>query len=177
MRPSNRKNNAYLQNSGIIKHLENVAEKNGFNRFVTVSFVYSKFGTPLRKSDVSLISNLMRDYFNKVSQKLNGRQRKWDTQPRPKVPAMGFPEYRSKSNGTGFLHYHSLLYIPDNQLEFFDTVTKDFWKKVVRNIIGYAPRIDNRGAYNPRGVARYSNKFIEDGFTLENAVFSGVSLS
>lgn len=174
---SKQKSNAYLQNSRIISHLEDIAEKNGFNRFVTVSFVYSRFGTPLRKSDVLLVSNLMRDYFKNVSQKLNGRPRKWDTSPRAKVPAVGFPEYRSRSTGSGFLHYHCLLHIPDEKLAFFNTVTKNFWKKVVRNTIGYAPRIDNRGAYNPKGAAFYSNKFLEDGFTLENTVFEGISLS
>lgn len=177
MLPPNRKNNTYLQNSRIIKHLEDIAEKNGFNRFVTVSFVYSRFGTPLKKSDILMISNLMRDYFNKISNKLNGRPRKYDKHPRPKVPAIGFPEYRSKSNGSGFCHYHCLLRIQDDQIDFFDAVTKDFWKKIVKNTIGYAPRIDNRGVYSPKGVARYSNKFLEDGFTLENTIYCGISLS
>lgn len=174
---SKQNNNVYLQNRLIINHLSNVIEKNDFNRFVTVSFVYSRFGTPLKKSDIVIVSNLMRDYFNKVSQKLNGRTRKWDTTPKTKTPAVGFPEYRSRSGGSGFLHFHCLLRIPDEQIEFFDMVTKDFWRKVVRNTIGYAPRIDNRGAYNPKGAAFYSNKNIEDGFTLENAVFEGISLS
>jgi hypothetical protein len=117
----------------------------------------------------------MRAYFIKVSQKLNGRSRKSDKHPRPLVPAIGFPEYKSKSNGSGHLHYHTLIQIPDHQLDFFDEVTRSFWNRAIRKVIGYPPVIDNRVVFDPKGATYYSNKFFEDGFTLENTVYTGIS--
>lgn len=177
MRPSEPRNQTYINNARIIQHLQSVAEKNDLNRFVTLSFVYSRFGTPLNKSDVLTISKLMRAYFIKVSQKLNGRPRKSDKSHRPLLPAIGFPEYKSKSNRSGHLHYHALIRVPDHQLGFFDEVTKTFWKQAVKNITGYPPVIDNRCIFDPKGAAYYSNKFFEDGFTLENTIYTGISLT
>lgn len=177
MRPSKSRNQTYINNARIIQHLQTVAEKNNLNRFVTLSFVYSCFGSPLNKSDVLTISRLMRAYFIKVSQKLNGRPRKADKHSRQLVPAIGFPEYRSKSNESGHLHYHTLINVPDDQLAFFDEVTKTFWKQATKNITGCPPVIDNRCAFDPKGATYYSNKFFEDGFTLENTVYFGISLT
>lgn len=167
----------YIQNGLIIKHLNNVVNEIKFNRFVTISFIQSKHGTPLRKSDIPLVINLFRVYFKRISEKLNGRSRATDKIKKSQIPALAFPEYKSELGDNIHLHYHALVKIPECQIEFFENITETFWKKVSRNTIGYMPKIDHRPAYNPGGAARYSLKNIEDQFTIENMVYSRLSLT
>lgn len=167
------RNSRYNHNAKIINHIEDLAEKQGFNRFVTLSFTYSGYGSPLWLTDVATVTRLVNLYFKKISYKLNGRPRSGRKDNPPPIPAIAIPEYRNASNGSGFLHVHTIIKVPDDQLDLFHEVTQSFWKHVVKNNIKHPPKIDSRKIYNPRGLARYIMKNIQDGFTVENAVLSG----
>ena len=164
----------YKQNESIIHHLATVASDNNLNYFVTISFVYSKYDAPLRKHDVSSVRSLVGAYSNRLSSRMFGKSRSSDKKPRSKVPIIAWPEYQSQTSNAKHLHYHCLIKVSPDKRALLEHVTNAFWMKTGIAHYGWTPEIDITDAYDIRGAALYSGKFIEDGFTIENLVVRGL---
>lgn len=159
------------QNRMIREHLADYCSSQPFNKFVTVSFDYSRHGTPLWKSDVAQVRRLIETYAHMLSKTIYGRRCHLDNNS---ALVLAVPEYKKKNGDSGHLHYHILAHFPETHIDYLTTMTLNYWSRVGNKYFGCSPTLDVRDAYHPSGSASYSLKHLETGFTLENAVITGL---
>lgn len=166
--------NPLNQDTLIRNYISGLAQENGLNKFITVSFTHSRYGEPLWKTDAPAVSGLFGMFAKHLSETAYGRTRKLYRSPDKWIPLVAIPEYKKRCGEGTFLHYHVATLFPEDKAMKLEMASRKFWNKHGIQHFGCIPILDFETAYDAYGAVGYSMKHMDFGFTFENSVIVGL---
>ena len=156
----------------INEHIASVVERYNLDFYITVTFARGQYG-PLRRCHVSDAARMVRGYANKIKTILYGRGSR---DSKSDFRFVSWFEDKDRFGKLVPLHAHMLMSFPQQGANRLKEETETYWTKVGHNSPHrFSPSIDIQLAYDLNPVASYNGKNTEDGFTIENMIFFGIS--
>lgn len=127
----------------------------------------------LTRSRIADCEPLIRAFAKALTKKAYGGSRRMPRSSADWLPFLGIPEDRTRGGGRTFIHYHILVCFPAGRDAELRAFAKQFWEEKGETHFGSPITVDFKSIYDAGGVAGYSLKHLEDGWTLENTVIRG----